>query len=186
MLNAFWMIVAKIGGILTPTLVGWIFFFRTLVQRLCDPNPLVSLPYLLKWNTMLLGFLLFWFRFTLCTTIILIPQALAIRGFEPDQIGPAIIWSAVPLIPFAFTAALLLQRKFDSRLLLAIGLTCTSFAALLNSQFSSTWAAHNFYHTELLTASGSRLLSSDLSAASCRKRSSRGLWPNQSDGNFGR
>jgi DHA2 family multidrug resistance protein len=84
----------------------------------------------------------------------LVPQALAIRGFEPDQIGPAIIWSAVPLIPLAFTAALLLQRKFDSRLLLAIGLGCTGFAALLNSQYSSMWAAENFYRTELLTGIG--------------------------------
>jgi DHA2 family multidrug resistance protein len=134
--------------------VGVFFLLCALVQRLCGPNPLVALPYLLKWNTMLLGLLLFWFRFTLCTTIILVPQALAIRGFEPDQIGPAIIWSAVPLIPLAFTAALLLQRKFDSRLLLAIGLGCTGFAALLNSQYSSMWAAENFYRTELLTGIG--------------------------------
>src|SRR5260370_29956705 len=103
---------------------------------------------------MLLGSLLFWFRFTLCTTIILVPQALAIRGFEPDQIGPAIIWSAVPLIPLAFTAALLLQRKFDSLLLLAIGLTCIGFAALLNSQYSSTGAAGNFYQPTLLPGIG--------------------------------
>jgi DHA2 family multidrug resistance protein len=108
----------------------------------------------LKWNTVLLGSLLFWFRFTLCTTIILVPQALTIRGFEPDQIGPAIIWSAVPLIPLAFTAALLLLRKFDPRLLLGIGLACTAFAAWLNSQYSSTWAAENFYRTELLTGVG--------------------------------
>jgi DHA2 family multidrug resistance protein len=134
--------------------VGVFFLLCALVQRLCGPNPLVALPYLLKWNTMLLGLLLFWFRFTLCTTIILVPQALAIRGFEPDQIGPAIIWSAVPLIPLAFTAALLLLRKFDSRLLLAIGLGCTGFAALLNSQYSSMWAAENFYRTELLTGIG--------------------------------
>jgi len=134
--------------------VGVFFLLCALVQRLCGPNPLVALPYLLKWNTMLLGLLLFWFRFTLCTTIILVPQALAIRGFEPDQIGPAIIWSAVPLIPLAFTAALLLQRKFDSRLLLAIGLGCTGFAALLNSQYSSMWAAENFYRSELLTGIG--------------------------------
>jgi MFS transporter, DHA2 family, multidrug resistance protein len=134
--------------------VGVFFLLCALVQRLCGPNPLVALPYLLKWNTMLLGLLLFWFRFTLCTTIILVPQALAIRGFEPDQIGPAIIWSAVPLIPLAFTAALLLLHKFDSRLLLAIGLACTGFAALLNSQYSSTWAAENFYRTELLTGIG--------------------------------
>ena len=133
---------------------GSFFLLCALVRRLRGPNPLVALPYLLKWNTMLLGSLLFWFRFTLCTTIILVPQSLAIRGFEADQIGPAIIWSAVPLIPLAFTAALLLLRKFDPRLLLAIGLACTALAAWLNSQYSSTWAAENFYRTELLTGVG--------------------------------
>jgi DHA2 family multidrug resistance protein len=133
---------------------GAFFLLCALVRRLRGPNPLVALPYLFKWNTMLLGSLLFWFRFTLCTTIILVPQALAIRGFEADQIGPAIIWSAIPLIPLAFTAALLLLRKFDPRLLFAIGLACTAFAAWLNSQYSSTWAAENFYRTELLTGVG--------------------------------
>jgi MFS transporter, DHA2 family, multidrug resistance protein len=133
---------------------GSFFLFCALIRRLRGPNFLVALPYLLQWNTVLLGALLFWFRFTLCTTIVLIPQALAIRGFEPEQIGPAIIWSAVPLIPLAFTAALLLLRKFDSRLLFAIGLACTAFAAWLNSQYSSTWAAENFYRTELLTGVG--------------------------------
>jgi DHA2 family multidrug resistance protein len=133
---------------------GAFFLLCALVRRLRGPNPLVALPYLLKWNTVLLGILLFWFRFTLCTTIILIPQSLAIRGFEADQIGPAIIWSALPLIPIAFIAALLLLRKFDSRLLFAIGLACTAFAAWLNSQYSSTWAAENFYRTELLTGVG--------------------------------
>jgi MFS transporter, DHA2 family, multidrug resistance protein len=143
------------SGVFNALFVGGAFFLLcTLVRRLRGPNPLVALPYLLKWNTMLLGSLLFWFRFTLCTTIILVPQALAIRGFEPDQIGPAIAWSAIPLIPLAFTAALLLLRKFDSRLLLAIGLACTAFAAWLNSQYSSTWAAQNFYRTELLTGVG--------------------------------
>src|SRR5882762_10287903 len=133
---------------------GFFFLVCALVRRLRRPNSLVALPYLLKWNTILLGCLLFWFRFTLCTTIILVPQSLAIRGFEADQIGPAIIWSAVPLIPVAFTAALLLLRKFDPRLLFAIGLACTAFAAWLNSQYSSTWAAENFYRTELLTGVG--------------------------------
>jgi DHA2 family multidrug resistance protein len=133
---------------------GTFLVLCALVRRLRGPNRLVALPYLLKWNTVLLGTLLFWFRFTLCTTIILVPQALAIRGFEPDQVGPAIIWSAIPLIPLAFTAALLLLRKFDPRLLFGIGLACTAFAAWLNSQYSSTWAAENFYRTELLTGLG--------------------------------
>src|SRR5712675_1363253 len=143
------------SGVFNALFAGGAFFLLcALVRRLCGPNPLVALPYLLKWNTVLLGSLLFWFRFTLCTTIILVPQALAIRGFEPNQIGPAIIWSAIPLIPLAFTAALLLLRKFDPRLLLAIGLACTAFAAWLNSQYASAWAAENFYRTELLTGVG--------------------------------
>jgi DHA2 family multidrug resistance protein len=133
---------------------GALLLVCALVRRLRGPNRLVALPYLFKWNTVLLGLLLFWFRFTLCTTIILVPQALAIRGFEPDQIGPAIIWSAIPLIPLAFIAALLLLRKFDPRLLFAIGLACTAFAAWLNAEYSSTWAAENFYRTELLTGVG--------------------------------
>src|ERR1700719_1567938 len=143
------------SGVFNALFAGGAFFLAcALVRRLRGPNSLVALPYLLKWNTLLLGALLFWFRFTLCTTIILVPQALAIRGFEPEQIGPAIIWSAIPLIPLAFTAALLLLRKFDPRLLFAIGLACTAFAAWLNSQYSSTWAAENFYRTELLTGIG--------------------------------
>jgi len=122
-------------------------------------NPLVALPYLLLWNTVLLDRCSFGSAVTLCTTIILVPQALAIRGFEPEQIGPAIIWSAVPLIPLALAAALLLLRKFDPRLLLAIALPALP-CCLLNSQYSSTWAAENFYRTELLTGVGQRLLSS--------------------------
>jgi DHA2 family multidrug resistance protein len=109
---------------------------------------------LLKWNTIVLGCLLFWFRFTLCTTIILIPQSLAIHGFEADQIGPAIIWSALPLLPIAFIAALLLLRKTDPRLLFAVGLACTAFAAWMCSQYTTAWAAESFYRTELLVGVG--------------------------------
>jgi len=133
---------------------GTFLLLCALVRRLLGPNALVALPYLLKRNTILLGFLLFWFRFTLCTTIILIPQSLAIRGFEADQISPAIIWSALPLIPIAFIAALLLLRRVDPRLVFAAGLACTAFAAWLCSQYSSAWAADNFYRTELLVGVG--------------------------------
>ena len=125
-----------------------------LIRRLRGPNPLVALPYLWKRNTVLLGSLLFWFRFTLTLTIILIPQSLAIHGFEADQIGPAIIWSAVPLLPVAFIAGLLMLRGLDPRLLFAAGLTCTAVAAVLSAQYTSAWAAQNYYRTELLTGVG--------------------------------
>lgn len=125
-----------------------------LVRRLCGPNPLVALPYLWQWNTVLLGTLLFWFRFTLTGTIILIPESLAIRGFESVQIGPAVIWSAAPLLPVAFLAALLLLGKLDPRLLMAAGFTCTAFAACLNADYSTAWSAANYYRTELLMGVG--------------------------------
>ena len=133
---------------------GSFFLLCALVRRLRAPNPLVALPYLAQWNTIVLGCLLFWFRFTLCTTIILIPQSLAIHGFEADQIGPAIIWSAVPLLPIAFIAAFLLSRKADPRLLFAAGLACTAFAAWMCAQYTTAWAAQNFYRTELLVGVG--------------------------------
>src|SRR6201981_2517547 len=126
----------------------------SLVRRLLGPNPLVALPYLWRWNTVLLGSLLFWFRFTLTLTIVLIPQSLAIHGFEADQIGPAIIWSAIPLLPVALLGGLLLRRGVDPRLVFAAGLTCTALAAVLCAQYSSVWAAENYYRTELLTGVG--------------------------------
>ena len=133
---------------------GAFFTLCALLRRLLGPNPLVALPYLWRWNTVLLGSLLFWFRFTLTLTIILIPQSLAIHGFEADQIGPAIIWSAIPLLPVAFMGGLLLRRGVDPRLVFAAGLTCTALAAVLCAQYSSAWAAENYYRTELLTGVG--------------------------------
>ena len=133
---------------------GSLLLLCSLIRRLLGPNPLVALPYLAKWNTVLLGSLLFWFRFTLCITIILIPESLAIRGLEADQIGPAILWSAVPLLPVAFVAGLLLLRNLDPRILLAVGLTCTAVSAVLSAHYDSAWAASNFYRTELLTGVG--------------------------------
>jgi DHA2 family multidrug resistance protein len=135
-------------------LSGSLLLACALLRRLRGPNPLVALPYLWQWNTVLLGCLLFWFRFTLCTTIILVPESLAIRGLEADQIGPAIIWSALPLLPVALIAGLLLLRKLDPRILFAVGLTCTAFSAVLNAHYDGTWAAANFYRTELLTGVG--------------------------------
>jgi DHA2 family multidrug resistance protein len=133
---------------------GAFLLLCALVRRLRVPNPLVALPHLWTWNTILLGCLLFWFRFTLAGTIVIIPQSLAIRGFEPDQIGPAVIWSAIPLLPLALFAGLLLARRLDPRLLFAAGLACTALSAILNANYDSAWAAENYYRTELLTGVG--------------------------------
>jgi MFS transporter, DHA2 family, multidrug resistance protein len=133
---------------------GSFLLLCSLVRRARGANPLVDMPYLRQWNTILLGIGLFFFRFFLVTTIILVPQSLAIQGFESSQIGPAVIWSALPLLLVAFIAALLLLADFDSRLLMAAGFVCMGFACYLNAEFTSAWAAENYYRTELLMGVG--------------------------------
>ena len=143
------------SGLFNGLFVGGAFLVVCdLVRRLRMPNPLVAVPYLRQWNTILLGIALFFFRFCLVATIILVPQSLAIQGFVADQIGPAVIWSALPLILIAFIAGLLLANKADSRLLLAAGFTCMAFACYLNADLTSAWSASSYYRTELLMGVG--------------------------------
>src|SRR6204780_3706705 len=133
---------------------GSILLLCALVRRLLGPNPLVDMPYLRDRETILLGTGLFFFRFFLVTTIILVPQALAIHGFEPDQIGPAVIWTAASFVPLAFVAGFLLLSNADPRLLLAAGFTAMAVASLMNAEMTSAWAAANFYRTEFLMGFG--------------------------------
>ena len=142
------------GGFNALFFGGSIFLVAATIRRLRGPNPLVDMPYLRQWNTLILGIALFFFRFCLLGTIILIPQSLAIHGFEADQIGPAIIWSAIPLLLLAFLAGLLLLEKFDSRLLMAFGFVFMALAAYLNAELTSAWSASNYYRTELLMGLG--------------------------------
>jgi MFS transporter, DHA2 family, multidrug resistance protein len=79
---------------------------------------------------------------------------LAVQGFVADQIGPAVIWSALPLLIIAFIAGLLLANKLDSRFLMASGFVCMAFACYLNADLTSAWSASNYYRTELLMGVG--------------------------------
>jgi MFS transporter, DHA2 family, multidrug resistance protein len=143
------------SGVFTALFTGGTFLLLcALVRRLRSPNPLVDMPYLRQWNTVLLGNGLFLFRFCLVTTIILVPQSLAIHGFEANQIGPAVIWSAIPLLLIAFVAALILLADFDPRLLLASGFAFMALACYLNADITSAWSASNYYRTELLMGVG--------------------------------
>jgi MFS transporter, DHA2 family, multidrug resistance protein len=143
------------SGVFTALFCGGLFLLgAATVGRLRGPNPLVDMPYLRQWNTLLLGIGLFLFRFSLVATIILIPQSLALHGFEADQIGPAVIWGAAPLLLLAFVAGLLLLSGLDSRLLMASGFVFIAVASYLNADLTSAWSASNYYRTELLMGLG--------------------------------
>jgi DHA2 family multidrug resistance protein len=143
------------SGLFTSLFVGGAFFLLcALVRRWREPNFLVDLPFLRKWNTLLLGVALFSFRFVLLATILIIPQSLAIRGLDAGQYAPAVLWSAVFEFILAFVGAFFLYRGIDSRLLMAIGFAAVAFACLINADFTSAWAAENYFRTEALMAVG--------------------------------
>jgi MFS transporter, DHA2 family, multidrug resistance protein len=143
------------SGVFTALFASGSFLLLcSLIRRLRGSNPLVDMPYLRQSNTILLGTGLFFFRFFLVTTIILIPQSLAIHGFEPDQIGPAVIWTAASFVPLALVAGVLLVSNVDPRLLLATGFAGMAFASFLNARITSAWAAPDFYRTEFLMGFG--------------------------------
>jgi MFS transporter, DHA2 family, multidrug resistance protein len=143
------------SGVFTAlVVVGSFFLICSLIRRFRGPNPLVDLPYLRYRNTLLLAVALIFFRFGLLSTAVVIPESLAIRGFEANQIGPSVIWTALPQILIAFIAAMLLLVKFDSRLLMAGGFTLIALACCLNSDFTTAWSASNYYRTELLMGVG--------------------------------
>lgn len=143
------------SGLFTGLFVGGSFFVLcSLARRWRGPNFLVDLPYLRKWNTLLLGVALFSFRFTLLATIVIIPQSLAARGLDAGELAPAVLWSAVFEFILAFAGVFLLYRGIDSRLLMAVGFAAIAFACIINAGFTSAWAAENYFRTELLMALG--------------------------------
>jgi len=143
------------SGLFTGLLASGVFLLLSgLVRRFWGPNPLIDLPYLRKWNTVLLAFALVAFRFALLATALIIPQSLAVRGLDAAQYAPAVLWTAVPELVLTLVAAHFLSKGLDSRLLMAIGFGCIAFACLLNAQFTSSWAAENYFSSELLMGVG--------------------------------
>jgi len=136
---------------------GTLLLLFSLVRRLRSPNFLVDLPYLRQWNTILLAVALFAYRFVLLATVIIIPQSLALRGLDPQQYGPAVLWTAIFELFLAFVGALFLYRGIDNRLLMAIGFVAVAFACLINAKFTSTWAPENYFRSELLMGVGQSL-----------------------------
>jgi MFS transporter, DHA2 family, multidrug resistance protein len=143
------------SGLFTALFTSGIFLLLcSVVRRLRSPNPLVDLPYVRRWNTLLLGIALFAFRFALLATVLIIPQSLSVRGFDASHFAPAVMWTAVPDVVLAFIAAHLLNKGMDSRLLMAIGFAAIAFACIMNANLTSAWSAENYFRSELLMAVG--------------------------------
>jgi DHA2 family multidrug resistance protein len=133
---------------------GTFLLLCAMVRRLRAPNPLFDLPYLRQWNIIGLAIGLASFRFVLLATAFVIPQSLSVRGLDAAQLGPAVLWVAAPEMFLAVFAAYWLYKGIDSRLLMSLGFAMIAAACLLNADFTSVWAAENYYRTALLMAVG--------------------------------
>ena len=129
-----------------------------VLSHFLRPNPLVTLPFLRRRSTMLLGVSLFFFRFLLLSATIVVPNYLAtVQGYTAEQIGPVLLWLAVPQILAGLLAVYLLERV-DARIILAIGVALCGIGALLNANLTSDWSGSNFRTTLLILAAGEGLM----------------------------
>jgi DHA2 family multidrug resistance protein len=143
------------SGVFTALVAAGIFLLLCAVgRRLRAPNPLVDLPYLRNWNTVILGLGLYAFRFCLLATIVIIPQSLSVRGLDIAQFAPAVTYTAGAEVVLAAMVAHLLNRGVDSRLVMAVGFATIAGACVVNADYTSTWAAENYFRTALLMGVG--------------------------------
>ena len=142
------------GTIVALIATGVFLLLVTMVRRLRMPNPLINFNFLLRRNTLLLGVVLVFFRFILLSTVVLLPSFLgSVKGFLPLQVGPVLLWVALPQCLCGLLAVYLLQY-IDARLILASGFALVAIACLMNARLSSAWAGENFWPSQLTLAIG--------------------------------
>jgi DHA2 family multidrug resistance protein len=145
------------GTFVAMVSAGGFLLVASLVSHFIRPNPLVTLSFLRRRNTMLLATGLFFFRFLLLSAVIVLPNYLAnVQGYSAEQIGPVLLWLAIPQFLAGLLAVYLLERV-DARIILAIGLALCGIGCLMNANLSSDWSGSSFQTTQLILAIGEGL-----------------------------
>jgi DHA2 family multidrug resistance protein len=142
------------GTFVALVVSGSFLILATMVRHFSKPNPLINFPFLRRRNTLLLGVVLMTFRFVLLSSVVLVPSYLtAIRGYRPEQVGPVLLWLAIPQLLAGLLAIYLLGR-IDSRLILAAGFATIAVAALMDSHITSVWSGSSFDLSQIVLAMG--------------------------------
>jgi DHA2 family multidrug resistance protein len=133
---------------------GSFLILAAAVRHFSKPNPLINFPFLRRRNTVLLALIIMIFRFVLLSAVVLVPSYLtAIRGYRPEQVGPVLLWLAIPEFLAGLLAIYLLGR-IDSRLIMAGGFATVAVAALMDSHITSVWAGNSFDISQIVLAMG--------------------------------
>jgi MFS transporter, DHA2 family, multidrug resistance protein len=147
----YWM---NSGVIVALTVSGVFLLGAALVRHFVIPNPLINFKFLARRNTLLLSVVLFFFRFMMLATVVSIPSFLAsVQGYRPLQIGPVLLWVALPQCVLGLFAIYLL-KYIDARLILTAGFALVAIGCLMNAQVTSVWSGANFGLSQAVLAVG--------------------------------
>lgn len=123
---------------------GAFLLIASFFRRAKSPNPFIALKFLRNRSTILLASILFFFRFFLLATALLIPGFLgAVLGLRQEQIGRALIVVACLQFGVAWIGGFLL-RRMNSRLLMAIGFATIGVTSFLCSGVTAEWSTGSF------------------------------------------
>jgi DHA2 family multidrug resistance protein len=146
-------------SVISALALGAFFIVELLVKA-----PLVRLRLLLRRNFAFATLSNVMLGFALYGSAYLLPQYLAVaQGFDAQQSGEVIAWTGLPqllVIPFVPY----LMRKFDSRLVVAVGLTIFAASCFMNLTIDPNIAGPQLLVPDVTRAVGQALVMTPLSA----------------------
>jgi MFS transporter, DHA2 family, multidrug resistance protein len=102
--------------------------------------------------------------FALYGSAYLLPQYLAVaQGFDAQQSGEVMAWTGIPQL-FVIPFVPLLMRRFDSRLLVGVGLAVFALSCFLNLHLNPDYAGPQLFAPDVIRALGQALVLTPLSA----------------------
>ena len=146
-----WLNSGLIVGLFAAAIL---LFAAATVRRYRQPNPFVNLPFLNARNIVIIGLGIFFIRFSLLATLVMIPGFLAnIQQYRPIQTGHALAWVAAPQFVLVWLAAIAMVFV-PPRIVMAAGFATVAVACWMASHVDSSWAGNSFQRPELVFAVG--------------------------------
>ncbi|MBS0220332.1 MAG: DHA2 family efflux MFS transporter permease subunit [Proteobacteria bacterium] len=128
-----------------------------LIAELTTDRPFINLRLFANPSVGGSGLLMAVFGATAFGSIYLIPAYLAqIQGYNAQQIGEVVMWSGIPQL-FLLPLMPFLIRKFDPRLLVALGLLMFAASCFINVDMTPDTAMDQLIFPQLLRAAGQPL-----------------------------
>jgi len=142
------------GVIVAMTATGTFLLGAAAIRRWSSPNPFFNLPFIIRRNTLILGLVLFSFRFVLLAIAFLIPSYLGtLQNYRPLETGPVLSWIVFPQLAMGWISVHLM-RRLDARLPLALGFAVIGVACLLDARLTSAWIGGDFWWRQIVMAAG--------------------------------